>query len=77
MTVFTRRSTLLTRTANESALPLELVGHSGAHDAWFAWRYSAHESASDIGIIEIGSRVLNREAAWRVTNEACPRAICA
>ncbi|WP_085035324.1 type II toxin-antitoxin system RelB/DinJ family antitoxin [Ensifer aridi] len=26
---------LLTRTANEGALPLELVSHSEAHDAWF------------------------------------------
>lgn len=26
---------LLTRTANEGALPLELVSNSNAHDAWF------------------------------------------
>ncbi|KOF15561.1 damage-inducible protein [Ensifer adhaerens] len=26
---------LLTRTANEGALPLELVSHSEAHDTWF------------------------------------------
>lgn len=26
---------LLTRTANEGALPLELVSNSDAHDAWF------------------------------------------
>lgn len=26
---------LLTRTANEGALPLELVGGTDAHDAWF------------------------------------------
>ncbi|WP_085939157.1 type II toxin-antitoxin system RelB/DinJ family antitoxin [Sinorhizobium sojae] len=26
---------LLTRTANEGALPLELVSHSEAYDAWF------------------------------------------
>ncbi len=26
---------LLTRTANEGALPLELFSHSEAHDAWF------------------------------------------
>lgn len=26
---------LLTRTANEGALPLELIGNAAAHDAWF------------------------------------------
>ncbi|CDM60680.1 MULTISPECIES: type II toxin-antitoxin system RelB/DinJ family antitoxin [Rhizobium] len=26
---------LLTRTANEGAVPLELINHSEAHDAWF------------------------------------------
>jgi DNA-damage-inducible protein J len=26
---------LLTRTANEGALPLELIGNTAAHDAWF------------------------------------------
>lgn len=26
---------LLTRTANEGAIPLELISHSEAHDAWF------------------------------------------
>jgi DNA-damage-inducible protein J len=26
---------LLTRTANEGALPLELISNSDAHDAWF------------------------------------------
>ncbi|WP_081162001.1 type II toxin-antitoxin system RelB/DinJ family antitoxin [Ensifer aridi] len=35
LTVADAVRTLLTRTANEGALPLELVSHSEAHDAWF------------------------------------------
>ena len=36
---------LLTRTANEGALPLELVANSEAHDAWF--RAKVLEALSD------------------------------
>lgn len=37
---------LLTRTANEGALPLELVTNSEAHDAWF--RAKVQEALQDI-----------------------------
>jgi len=36
---------LLTRTANEGALPLELLGSSEAHDIWF--RAKVREALSD------------------------------
>ena len=36
---------LLTRTANEGALPLELVTNSAAHDAWF--RAKVREALED------------------------------
>ncbi len=37
---------LLTRTANEGALPLELLGNSEAHDAWF--RTKVQQALNDI-----------------------------
>jgi len=37
---------LLTRTANEGALPLELVTNSEAHDAWF--RAKVQEALQDL-----------------------------
>jgi DNA-damage-inducible protein J len=37
---------LLTRTANEGALPLELISTSEAHDAWF--RAKVREALEDI-----------------------------
>jgi DNA-damage-inducible protein J len=36
---------LLTRTANEGALPLELIGNAAAHDAWF--RAKVQEAIDD------------------------------
>jgi DNA-damage-inducible protein J len=37
---------MLTRTANEGAPPLELIGNSEAHDAWF--RAKVQEALSDM-----------------------------
>ncbi len=37
---------LLTRTANEGALPLELIGSGAAHDAWF--RRKVQEALDDV-----------------------------
>jgi DNA-damage-inducible protein J len=37
---------LLTRTANEGVLPLELIGNAAAHDAWF--RRKVQEVLDDV-----------------------------
>lgn len=48
---------LLTRTANEGALPLELVSNSDAHDAWFRAKVlqalaDAHPDVEDADVEE-------------------------
>ena len=58
---------LLTRTANEGALPLELVTNSEAHDAWF--RAKVHEalddSRPDISDDQVEAHFAERRAAAR------------
>lgn len=56
---------LLTRTANEGALPLELVSTSDAHDAWFRAKVlqALADERSDIDDAEAEARFAERRAA--------------
>ena len=56
---------LLTRTANEGALPLELVSNSDAHDAWFGAKVlqALADKRPDIGDAEAEARFAERRAA--------------
>lgn len=56
---------LLTRTANEGALPLELVSNSDAHDAWFRAKVlqALTDERPDIEDAEAEARFAERRAA--------------
>lgn len=56
---------LLTRTANEGALPLELVSNSDAHDAWFRAKVlqALADERPDIDDVEVETRFAERRAA--------------
>lgn len=56
---------LLTRTANEGALPLELLSNSEAHDAWFRAkvREALEDSRPDIPDDEVEAHFAGRRAA--------------
>ncbi len=58
---------LLTRTANEGALPLELVTNSAAHDAWFRAkvREALDDSRPDISDDQVEAHFAKRRAAAR------------
>ncbi|MGF7007933.1 type II toxin-antitoxin system RelB/DinJ family antitoxin [Shinella sumterensis] len=58
---------LLTRTANEGALPLELVTNSAAHDAWFRAkvREALDDSRPDIPDDQVEAHFAKRRAAAR------------
>ncbi|WP_192355551.1 type II toxin-antitoxin system RelB/DinJ family antitoxin [Mesorhizobium mediterraneum] len=58
---------LLTRTANEGALPLELVTNSEAHDAWFRAkvREALEDTRPDIPDDQVEARFAERRAAAR------------
>ncbi|MCA1444030.1 type II toxin-antitoxin system RelB/DinJ family antitoxin [Ensifer sp. IC4062] len=59
---------LLTRTANEGALPLELVSHSEAHDAWFRAKVlqALEDTRPDLDDADVEMRFrARREAALR------------
>ncbi|MGJ7043786.1 DNA-damage-inducible protein J [Shinella sp. BE166] len=58
---------LLTRTANEGALPLELLSGSEAHDAWFRARVleALNDTRPDVSDEEVGSHFAQRRAAAR------------
>ncbi|MCQ4633675.1 type II toxin-antitoxin system RelB/DinJ family antitoxin [Shinella sp. CPCC 100929] len=58
---------LLTRTANEGALPLELLSRSEAHDAWFRARVleALSDTRPDVSDEEVGSHFAQRRAAAR------------
>jgi DNA-damage-inducible protein J len=58
---------LLTRTANEGALPLELVSNSDAHDAWFRAKVlqALEDTRPDIGDAEAEVHFAERRAAAR------------
>ncbi|MFD2051932.1 type II toxin-antitoxin system RelB/DinJ family antitoxin [Mesorhizobium calcicola] len=58
---------LLTRTANEGALPLELVTSSEAHDAWFRGKVleALTDTRPDMPDDEVEAHFANRRAAAR------------
>lgn len=58
---------LLTRTANEGALPLELVTNSAAHDAWFRAkvRKALEDNRTDVPDDQVEARFAKRRAAAR------------
>ncbi|MBP2234790.1 DNA-damage-inducible protein J [Sinorhizobium kostiense] len=66
---------LLTQTANEGALPLELVSHSEAYDAWFRAKVlqALEDTRPDLDDADADAHFRERQAAarpWRVTDEA-------
>ena len=56
---------LLTRTANEGALPLELLSTSAAHDAWFRTkvREALEDPSPDIADSDVDARFAARRTA--------------
>ena len=56
---------LLTRTANEGSLPLEMVGSSDAHDAWFRAKVleALKDTRPDYEDVDAEGRVRERRAA--------------
>lgn len=58
---------LLTRTANEGALPLELLSGSEAHDAWFRARVleALNDTRADVSDDEVEGHFAQRRAAAR------------
>jgi len=56
---------LLTRTANEGALPLELLSNSAAHDAWFRSKVLAalEDTRPDIADSDVDADFAKRRAA--------------
>ncbi|MFG1365842.1 type II toxin-antitoxin system RelB/DinJ family antitoxin [Xanthobacter versatilis] len=58
---------LLTRTANEGALPLELVTNSEAHDAWFRAKVqeALQDTRSDIPDEQAEAHFAERRASAR------------
>jgi DNA-damage-inducible protein J len=56
---------LLTRTANEGALPLELVSNSAEHDAWFRNKVlqALADTSPDLDDADIEARFASRRAA--------------
>jgi DNA-damage-inducible protein J len=59
---------LLTRTANEGALPLELVSGSEAHDAWFRTKVleALNDIRPDVSDEEVEAHFAERRAAARL-----------
>lgn len=59
---------LLTRTANEGALPLELISGSEAHDAWFRSKVleALNDARPDIPDDEVEAHFQKRRTAARI-----------
>ncbi|ANL31929.1 toxin-antitoxin system antitoxin RelB family protein (plasmid) [Rhizobium phaseoli] len=59
---------LLTRTANEGALPLELFSGSEAHDAWFRTKVleALNDTRPDVSDDEVEAQFAKRRAAARL-----------
>jgi DNA-damage-inducible protein J len=55
---------LLTRTANEGAIPLELVSHSAAYDSWFREKVleALEDKRPDVDDDDAGARFRERRA---------------
>lgn len=62
---------LLTRTANEGALPLELLSGSEAHDAWFRAKVleAVNDTRPDLSNEEVEAHFAERRAAARFNAE--------
>lgn len=58
---------LLTRTANEGALPIELLSSGPAHDAWFKMKVleALNDSRPDVSDEEVGAHFAKRREAAR------------
>jgi DNA-damage-inducible protein J len=56
---------LLTRTANEGALPLELVSHSETHDTWFRAKVlqALEDTRPDVEDADVDTHFRERRAA--------------
>ncbi|MEI1251609.1 type II toxin-antitoxin system RelB/DinJ family antitoxin [Rhizobium aouanii] len=56
---------LLTRTANEGVLPLELISNSDAYDAWFRGKVleALHDTRPDVEDTEVETGFEKRRAA--------------
>ncbi|MGO8038562.1 type II toxin-antitoxin system RelB/DinJ family antitoxin [Rhizobium leguminosarum] len=63
---------LLTRTANEGALPLELLSGSEAHDAWFRTKVleALNDTRADVPDDEDEAHFAERRAAARLNASA-------
>lgn len=64
---------LLTRTANEGALPIELLSGGPAHDAWFKMKVleALNDSRPDVADEQVGDHFAKRrEAARRKVDQA-------
>ncbi|MDX8526876.1 type II toxin-antitoxin system RelB/DinJ family antitoxin [Mesorhizobium sp. MSK_1335] len=63
---------LLTRTANEGTLPIDLVTNSEVHDAWFRAkvREALEETRPDISDGQVEAHFAKRRAAARKAGEA-------
>lgn len=59
---------LLTRTANEGALPLELLSGSDTHDAWFRAKVldALNDTRADLSDDEVEAHFAERRAAARL-----------
>lgn len=63
---------LLTRTANEGALPLELLSGSEAHDAWFRTKVleALNDTRPDVSGDEVEAHFAGRRAMARLKTDA-------
>lgn len=63
---------LLTRTANEGALPLELLSGSEAHDAWFRTKVleALNDTRPDVSDDEVEAHFAGRRAMARLKTDA-------
>lgn len=63
---------LLTRTANEGALPLELLSGSETHDAWFRTKVleALNDTRPDVSDDEVEAYFAKRRAAARLKADA-------
>jgi DNA-damage-inducible protein J len=63
---------MLTRTANEGALPLELLSGSEAHDAWFRTKVleALNDTRPDLSDDDVEAHFVKRRAAARLKGGA-------
>ncbi|WP_455273714.1 type II toxin-antitoxin system RelB/DinJ family antitoxin [Rhizobium herbae] len=63
---------LLTRTANEGALPLELLSGREAHDAWFRTKVleALNDTRPDVSDDEVEAHFAERRAAVRLNADS-------